>query len=302
MREALEGFNHGVKFGCTKITNLRYADDTTLICNSRHELLDLLRHIKVASEEKGLLLNTKKTKVMVVDRNRTKEDFTMDGQQIEEVSQFEYLSSMINNIGDSTVEIKRRLAIAWSTVQSMQNIWKSLGISISLKVRLINAVAFSIATYGWESWAMTKNDRKRIDAFEMWCYRRLLQTTWKDERTNTWILERIGTDLHLRSGIIKRKYRYFGHIVRRDGRIEKQILQGAVEGKRGKGSPSTSWTDDMKNCQEMVCMVHHALQRIEMVGVLFWITTAALRAPSDLEEEEEDSCHKQMLLESMPIP
>ena len=118
---------------------------------------------------------------------------------------------------------------------------------------------------------MTRNDRKRVDAFEMWCYRRLLQTTWKDKRTNTWILERIGTDLHLRSGIMKRKYRYFGHIVRRDGGIEKQILQGAVEGKRGKGRPSTSWTDDMKkkNCQEMVCMVRHALQRIEMVGVLF---------------------------------
>ena len=182
----------------------------------------------------------------MVDRNRTKEDFIIDGQQIEEVSQFEYLGSMINNIGDSTVEIKRRLAIARSTVQSMQNIWKSRGISISLKVRLLNAVAFSIATYGCESWAMTKNDRKRVDAFEMWCYRRLLQTTWKDKRTNTWILERIGTDLHLRRGIMKRKYRYFGHIVRREGGIEKQILQGAVEGKRGRGRPSTSWTDDMK--------------------------------------------------------
>ena len=130
-----------------------------------------------------------------------------------------------------------------------------------IHTRLLNAVAFSIDAYGCESWAMIKNNRKRVDAFEMWCYRRLLQITW--------ILERIGTDLHLRSGIMKRKYRYFGHIVRRDGGIEKHILQGAVEGKRGKGRPSTSWTDDMKNCQEMVCMVHHDLQRIEMVGVLF---------------------------------
>ena len=152
MREALEGFNGGVKFGGTKITNLRYADDTMLICNSRHELLDLLRRIKDASEKKGLLLNTKKTKIMMVDRNRTKEDFIIDKQQIEEVSQFEYLGSMINNIGDSTVEYKSRLAIARSTVQSMQNIWKSRGISISLKVRLLNADAFSIAAYGCESW------------------------------------------------------------------------------------------------------------------------------------------------------
>ena len=79
MREDLEGFNGGVKFGGTKITNLRYADDITLICNSRHELLDLIRRIKDASEKNGLLLNTKKTMTMVVDRNRTKEDFTVDG-------------------------------------------------------------------------------------------------------------------------------------------------------------------------------------------------------------------------------
>ena len=114
MRAALEGFNDGGKYGGTKIINLRYADDTTLTCNSRHELLDLLRRIKDASEKKGLLLNTKKTKILVVDRYRTKEDFIIDGQQIEEVSHFEYLGSMINNIGDSTVEIKRRLAIARS--------------------------------------------------------------------------------------------------------------------------------------------------------------------------------------------
>ena len=104
----------------------------------------------------------------------------------------------------------------------------------------LNVVAFSIATYGCESWAMTKNGKKRVDALKMWCYRRLLQTTWKDKRTITWILERIGTDLHLRSGIMKRKYRYFWHNVRRDGGIEEQILQRAVEGKCGKGRPSTS--------------------------------------------------------------
>ena len=112
MRQVLEGFNGGVNFGGTKITNLRYADDTTLFCNSRHGLLDRLRRIKDASEKKGLFLNTKKTKIMVMDRNRTKENFTIDGQQIEEVSQFEYLGSMINNTSESTVEIKRRLAIA----------------------------------------------------------------------------------------------------------------------------------------------------------------------------------------------
>ena len=136
--------------------------------------------------------------------------------------------------------------MARSTVQNMSHIWKSRGLSLSLKVRLLQATSFSIATYGSESWAMTKNDRKRVDAFEMWCYRRLLQVSWKDKKTNVWVLEKIGTDLTIRRGIMERKLNYFGHIVRRSEGVEKQILQGAVEGKRGRGRPPISWTDDIK--------------------------------------------------------
>ena len=171
----------GVKFGGKEITNLRYADDTTLVCSSREELIDLLNRIKQASEEKDLLLNTKKTKIMVVDRDNNNTDFTIAGNKIEVVNQFEYLGSIINNKGESTTEIRRRrLAMARSTVQSMSHIWKSRGLSLSLKVRLLHATSFSIATYGRESWAMTKNDRKRVDAFEMWCYRRLLHVSYME--------------------------------------------------------------------------------------------------------------------------
>ncbi len=93
---------------------------------------------------------------------------------------------------------------------------------------------------------MTKNDRKRVDAFEMWCYRGLLKVSWKDERTNNWVLEKIGSDLILRRSIDSRKLHYFGHISRKDSSIGKLILEGAVEGSRGRGHPSTSWTDDIR--------------------------------------------------------
>ena len=106
------------------------------------------------------------------------------------------------------------------------------------------------ATYGSESWAMTKNDRKRVDAFEMWCYRRLLRVSWKDKRTNDWVLSKVGCELMLRKTIDSRKLRYFGHISRKDGSIEKVIMQGTVEGSRGRGRPSTSWTDDIKRNSE----------------------------------------------------
>jgi hypothetical protein len=246
MREALEDFEGGVKFGGVKITNLRYADDTTLICSSRQELMDLLQKVKEASEKKGLLLNTKRTKILFLDKEDTGADFSLDGQKIYVVQQFEYLGSLINTKSDSSTEIKRRLAIARKTLQDMSSIWKSKGLSMILEVRFLKATIFSIASYGSESWAMTKNDRKRVDAFEMWSYRRLLGVSWRDKKSNNWALDKIGTGLTLRRDINSRKLRYFGHISRKDTSVEKLIMQGAVEGSRGRGRPITSWTDDIK--------------------------------------------------------
>ena len=246
MRDALEGYEGGIKFGGYQVTNLRYADDTTLICSSREQLVDLLERVKASSEKKGLLLNTKKTKIMVIDKDSDGRDFILDGEKIDEVQQFEYLGSMITTKSDSTTDIKRRLAMARSTTQNMVNIWKSRGLSKGLKLRFLRATVFAIAMYGSESWAMTKSNRKRIDAFEMWCYMRLLRVSWQDKRTNNWVLEKIGSELVLQKSIRERKLRYFGHVIRKEGSLEKQIIQGAVEGRRGRGRPTTAWTDDIK--------------------------------------------------------
>ena len=244
---ALEGVDGGIKFGGVKVKNLRYADDTTLLCSSRQDLMNLLFQVKSASEEKGLLLfNTKNATIMVLDKNDSGVDFLLDRQKIAVVKQFEYQESLINNKCDSTTEIKRRSAIARKTSQSMENIWKSKGITMNLKLRFLRPCVFSIATYGSESWAMTHNNRKRVDAFEMWCYRRLLRVSWKDIRTSDWVLSMVRYELMLRKTIDSRKLRYLGHISRKDDSIEKFIMQGTVEGSRGRGRPSTSWTDDIK--------------------------------------------------------
>ena len=131
----------------------------------------------------------------------------------------------------------------------MENIWKSKGISMNLKLRFLRACVFSIATYGSESCSTTKNDRKHVDVFKMWCYRRLLRVPWKDKRTNVWVLSKVGCELMLRKTIDSRKLCYFGHISRKDGSIEKFIMQGTVEGSRGRGRPS--WTDDIKRNSEL---------------------------------------------------
>ena len=188
MRCVLEEHHDGITIGGRRETNLRFADDTTLLCTSKEELLGLLKKVKEASMSKNLLLNTQNTKIMVVDKDRErKEDFVLDGEKIEEVE------SLINTKGSSAQEIRRRLAMGRGAVQNMVSIWKSRGMSLGLKVRFLRATAFPIAIYGCESWAMTSGDKKRVDAFEMWCYRRLLRVSWTERKTNKWVLEKIGS-------------------------------------------------------------------------------------------------------------
>ena len=107
-------------------------------------------------------------------------------------------------------------------MQNMVSIWKSRGMSLGLKVRFLRATAFPIAIYGCESWAMTSGDKKRVDSFEMWCYRRLLRVSWTERKTNKWVLEKIGSVLMLRKSMSERKMRFFGHIVQKNGMEKRQ--------------------------------------------------------------------------------
>lgn len=246
MRKSLENDMGGIMLGGERINNLRFADDTTLMNAAKNELMATLKKTKTESQEKGLLLNTTKTKIMVVDKNWDENDaFVLDGCTIEVVKDFVYLGSQINTSCTSTQDIRRRLAMARAAVQKLVTIWKSHGIRTSLKLRVLRSTVFPIASYGCESWAPTKQDRKRIDSFEIWCYRRMLRVSWMDRRTNAWVLEKCSAKLVLRQSMVERKLRFFGHIVRSDG-LEKRIILGKLEGARKRGRPSTSWLDDIR--------------------------------------------------------
>ena len=246
MREATENVEAGIRIGGRRLNNLRYADDTTLLCESRDELLILLKKIEQASREKGLLLNTKKTKIMVMDDQRNNTDgFELDGQQLEEVDDFVYLGSIINKENDVMQEVKRRLCIARSTVQKMDIVWKSRAVKKDLKLRILRSSAFAVASYGSESWSFSKKIEKKINAFEMWCYRRLLRVSWRDHRTNEWVLEQLSTDMTLLSQMKKRKLAFFGHVSRHAG-LEQCIMQGKMEGRRSRGRPKRAWGKDIE--------------------------------------------------------
>ena len=193
MWKSLEGFKGTIKVGGKTITNLRYADDVVLIAGSIDELQSLVNKVNEASTQAGLHLNTSKTKVMKILTNRATDEncVQMNGENIENVVNYVYLGSMFTNNHDDSKEIRRRLCIARNAMVSLINIWKDKAISKETKKRPLQSLVFSIATYGSECWVLKTSDKKRIEAFELWCFRRLLRISWTDKKTNERILENI---------------------------------------------------------------------------------------------------------------
>ena len=163
MRDATENTSAGITIGGRKINNLRYADDTTLLCESKEDLMEHLTRIQHLSKEKGLLLNTRKTKIMVVDKNRTDDHkFILNGEELEEVMSFVYLGSLINTEVGCMPDVNRRLCMTRSTIENMTTIWKIQSICKSIKLRIARPTAFAVATYGCAAWAYSKKVNRSI--------------------------------------------------------------------------------------------------------------------------------------------
>ena len=169
----------GIKIARRNINNLRYADDTTFMAESEEELKSLLMKVKEESEKVGIKLNFQKTKVMASGPITSWE---IDG---EIVSDFIFLGSKITADGDCSHEIKRRLFLGRKAMTNL----KSRDIILPTKVHLVKAMVFSVVMYGCESWTVKKAERRRIDAFELWCWRRLLRVPWTARRSNQSILK-----------------------------------------------------------------------------------------------------------------
>ena len=169
------------KIAGKKINNLRYADDITLMADSEEELKSLLMKVKVETEKVGLKLNIQKTKIMASGPTTSWE---IDGETVETVSDFIFLGSKITADGDCSHEIKRRLFLGRKVMTNLDSILKSRDITLPTKVHLVKAMVFPVVMYGCESWSINKAKRRRIDAFELWCWRRLLRVPWTARRSN----------------------------------------------------------------------------------------------------------------------
>ena len=233
MRNAgLEEAQAGIKIAERNLNNLRYADNTTLMAESEEELKSLLMKVKVESEKLGLKLNIQKMKIMASGPITSWE---IDGETVETVSDFIFGGSKIMADDDCSHEIKRCLLLGRKVMTNLDSIFKSRDITLPTKVHLVKAMIFPVVMYGCESWTVKKAKCKRIDAFELWCWRRPLRAPWTARRSNQSILKEISPWISLEGMILKLKLQYFGHLMRRVDSLEKTLRLGGIGGRRRSG-------------------------------------------------------------------
>ena len=181
-----------------------------MMLESEEELKSLLMKVKVESEKVGLKLNIQKTKSMASGPITSWE---IDVETMETVSDFIFLGSKITADGDFSYEIKRRLLLGIKVMTNLDSIFKSRDITLPTKFRLVKAMVFPVVMYGCESWTVKKAECQRIDAFELWCWRRLLRVPWTTGRSNQSILKEISPGISLEGMMLKLKLQYFGHLM-----------------------------------------------------------------------------------------
>ena len=198
-----------IKIAMRNINNLRYADDTTLMAESK-KLRSLLMKVKEESEKSGLKLHIQKTKIMASGPITS---WQIDGETMETVIDFIFGGSKITADSDCSHEINRRLLLGRKAVTNLDSIFKSRDITLPTKVHLVKAMIFPVVMYGCESRTIKKVECQRIDAFEVWCWRRLLRVPWTARRSNQSILKEISPEYSLEGLMLKLKLQYFGCLI-----------------------------------------------------------------------------------------
>ena len=251
MRNAgLEEAQAGIKIARRNFNNLIYADDTTLMAESEEELKSLLMKVKEESEKVGLkFLNIQKTKIMA---SRPITSWEIDGETVETVSDFIFLGSKITADGDFSHQIKRFLLLGRKVMTNLDSILESRDITLPTKVHLFKAMVFPVVMHECESWAVKKAEHWKIDAFELWCWRRLLRVPWTARRSNQSILGEISPGCSLEGLMLKLKLQYFCHLMRRADSLEKTLMLGKIEGRRRRGWQRMRWLDGITDYRTWV--------------------------------------------------
>ena len=202
------------------------------MAESEEELKNLLMKVKEESEKVVLKLNIQKTKIMASGPITATQ---IDGETMETVRDFIFGGSRITADGNFSHEIKRCLFLGRKAMTNQDSILKSRDITLPTNIHLVKAMVFPVVMYGYESWTIKEAESRRIDAFELWCWRRLLRVPWIARTSNQSILKEINPGCSLEGLILKLKLQYFGHLMRRTDSLEKTLMLGKTEGGRRRG-------------------------------------------------------------------
>ena len=175
----------------------------------------------------------------------------IDGETVETVANFILLDSKVTADGDCNHEIKRHLFLGRKVMTNLDSILKSRDITLPTKVCLVKAMVFPVVMYGCESWTVKKVERQRIDAFELWCWRRLLRVPWTARRSNQFIPKELSLGCSLEGMMLKLKLQYFGHFMQRVDSLEKTVMLGGIGGRRRRGRQKMSWLDGINDSMVM---------------------------------------------------
>ena len=212
------------------------------------ELKSLWMKVKEESEKVGLKLNIQTTKTMASGPITS---WQTDGETMETVRDFVFLGSKITADGDCSHEIKKCLLLGRKVITNLESILKSRNITLPTKVHLVKAMVFPVAMYGCESWTVKKAECRRIDAFELWCWRRLLKVPWTARRSNQSILKEISPGISLEGMMLKLKLQYVGHLMQRVDSVEKTLMLGGIAGSRRRGPLRMGWLDGFADLMDM---------------------------------------------------
>ena len=167
------------------------------------------------------------------------------------VRDFTFLGSKITADGDCNHEINKSLLLRRKAMTNLDSLLKIIDVTLPTKVHLVKAVVFPVVMYGYESWTIKKAEWGRIDAFELWCWRRLLRVPWTTRRSNQFFLKEISPEYSLAGLMLKLKLQYFGHLMPRADSLEKTLMVGKIEGRRKRGQQRTRWLDSITNSMDM---------------------------------------------------
>lgn len=245
MKETTEG----IDINGHNIHSIRFADDIALVGRTAEEMNNMLNVLSIALDKYKLKINANKTKLMIVQKEQNtlpNENIMLSNTPIQQVQEFCYLGSYISFDNQTKTDVIRRIALAKQAFMKKYSLLTNKHLNIEIRKEFIKTLVWSVLQYGCETWTLKKYETQRLEAMEMWMWRKMTRTSWTEKKTNERVLQEVGERRNLMKSIAKRKVKLIGHLIRHSD-FMKNIFEGRIQGRRSRGRPRSSYFQDVMN-------------------------------------------------------